>query len=255
MKRVAIALAVVITLLVVPVGAVMASTFLGNMPLEDGVALPGGALLVKDGYVALTVLPAGEKQVALIDCGNDDTGVAVLKALERRGLGPEAVKAIFLTHGHPDHTAACHLFKNAEVMALAAEAPIAAGELRTKGPLPSMMDLPVEKRVKVTRPLTDGESVNVGPLTVKVYAVPGHTQGSAVYLAGHTLYFGDSATSRSSGQLIGAPWVFSDDQVQNRASLRALVHRLRAEGAIVEKLAFAHSGPLDGLEALEALPP
>lgn len=101
MKRILIVLAVLILVPVLAFVGMMVSAFRGLEPMRDGVELPGGARLVKDGYVAVYVLPAGDKQVALIDCGNDEQGRAILSDLNHRGLAADAVKAVFLTHGHP----------------------------------------------------------------------------------------------------------------------------------------------------------
>ena len=225
---------------------------IGMKQQVEGTKLAGGtSTVVLDGYVGITVLDAEAGQVALIDCGNDPSGSAILTALKARSLGPEAVKAIFLTHGHPDHVAGCHLFPAAEIYAFAADVKIASGEERAKGPLPSKFDLPKEKAAKVTKTLTDGESISVGGLQVKAYAVPGHTAGSAAFLSKGVLYLGDNAAGRSSGKGIKpAPWVFSDDTALNAAELKKLHARLKVERAEVKTLAFAHTGPLDGLELL-----
>jgi glyoxylase-like metal-dependent hydrolase (beta-lactamase superfamily II) len=252
MKRVLIGLGVLLVLLASPFVYIYLTAFAGMMPLVDGTELPGGARLVKDGFVAINVLPAGDKEVALVDCGNDANGVALMAELKRRGLGPEAVKAIFLTHGHADHIAACHLFKDAQVLVLPGDIPVAEGTGRAKGFMPSMLDTPVEKRVKVTRPLVDGETVAVGPLNVKVYAVPGHTAGSASFLANEVLFMGDNAGAASDGSMRGAPPPFSDSSAENQKSLEALAKRLVADGASVQKTAFAHTGPVDGMAALQA---
>jgi glyoxylase-like metal-dependent hydrolase (beta-lactamase superfamily II) len=87
-------------------------------------------------------------------------------------------------------------------------------------------------------------------VSVKAYAIPGHTQGSGAFLINETLFLGDSAGGQSDGKVRGAPWVFSDNTEQNRASVRALAQRLKAENSSVKTLAFAHSGPLNGLEPL-----
>src|SRR5262249_5783046 len=84
-----IALVIVVPVLAI-VGLIMA-TFAGGPPIPDGMELPGGARVVKDGYVSVFVLPAGPGAVALIDAGNDRQGGAILRELSRRGLGPEAV--------------------------------------------------------------------------------------------------------------------------------------------------------------------
>lgn len=252
MKRVLIVIGALIGVIVLALGGLAFSIFGGNKELVDGTELPGGAKVVKDGYVGIYVLPAGEKQVALIDAGNDAEGKAVLAELQRRGLGPEAVKAIFLTHGHPDHVAACHLFASAEVMSMPGDVGLAGGTERGKGFVPSKFDMPAEKRCKVTHPLSDGETVTVGSLNVKAYATPGHTGGSVSYLANEVLYLGDNAGIASDGHMEAAPGIFTDDPAQNRASLVALGQKLKAEGASVKKLAPAHTGQADGLDALLA---
>ena len=230
--------------------AVMVSTFGGLKPLPSGADLPSGARLVKDGYVALFVLPAGDG-VALIDCGNDPTGAALLAELSREGKKADDVRAIFLTHGHPDHTAACHLFPKADVYAFAPDAPIAEGLERSKGPMPRRMDMPTEKRIKVSKLLKDGEDVAVGPLVVRPYSVPGHTGGSASFLSGGVLFMGDNATAESGGTLRPAPWVFSDDPQVNQGSLKALSKRLKEDHAEVKLMAYSHSGTTPGSDALD----
>ena len=74
--------------------------------------------------------------------------------------------------------------------------------------------------------LKDGDTLMLGPHTVHVYAVPGHTQGSAAYLVDDVLFMGDAADTKSDGTVIGSPWIFSDSQPQDRASLVALDARL-----------------------------
>jgi hydroxyacylglutathione hydrolase len=205
-----------------------------NRPIVDGQVLAPGVETVKDGFVSVFVLDVAPGVVALVDCGNDKEGKALLGALARRGLGPSAVAAIFVTHGHPDHTAGCHLFPGAPVYALGPE-----------------MDL-LGNAAKVLRPLKDGEGTNVGGLHVETFATPGHTPGSAVYLADGVLFFGDSASGGKDGTLHPAVRLFSKEPAQNVASLKALATRLHPRAEEVKVLAFAHSGPLQGLAPLEA---
>ncbi len=232
MKRALKWLAVVVLVLACGVGAVLYVAFGRNRPIVDGQSLAPGVETVKDGFVSAFVLDAAPGQVALIDCGNDKQGQALLAALQRRGLSPSSVVAIFLTHGHPDHVAGCGLFPGAQVYAMQEELPLLAD------------------KVRVTHPLRDGEVTGVGLLRVEAFATPGHTPGSAVYLADGVLFFGDSAGGSKDGTLMPAVRLFSAAPGQNVASLKALAARLQPRAQEVRVLAFAHSGPLDGLEPL-----
>lgn len=231
---------------------VFGDAFMGMKPITDGAAIgSGGAVQIADGYVGIFLLPGDAGEVALIDAGNDPTGKALLAALEARKYTKDSVKAVFLTHGHPDHTAGAQLFPNAQVFAFPADVKMAAAEENAKGPLTSKLTFPKEKGVKVTKTLTDGETIAIGSLQVRVYAVPGHTGGSAAFVSNGVVYLGDSAGAKADGKTVrGAPWAFTDDQPQNKASLKALHARLKADNVEVKTLAFAHTGPIDNVDAL-----
>jgi glyoxylase-like metal-dependent hydrolase (beta-lactamase superfamily II) len=207
---------------------------------------------VKDGIVSVAFVPIGTGEVALIDAGNDKSGKAILSELDRRQLGRDAVKAILLTHGHPDHTAAILLFPSAQVMALGPEVPLVEGRAGAHGPLTRLM--PVNPTgVKVTRALQDGETVMLDQVTVHLFAVPGHTAGSAAYLVNGVLFLGDAADATNNATIKPATWIFSDSQAQDRASLVHLDQRLMQDGSDVKAIAFAHSGVLvRGLAPLTA---
>jgi glyoxylase-like metal-dependent hydrolase (beta-lactamase superfamily II) len=223
----------VVLVLVLAVGAVWYSAFGSNSPIADGVALVPGVETVKDGFVSVFIVDVAPGKVALIDAGHDASGKAILAALAKRGLTPAAVTAIFLTHGHGDHTAACKQFPGAQVYAMQAEIPT------------------VGDAAKVDHPLHDGEISDVGDLHVEAFATPGHTPGSAVYLARGVLFFGDSAGASSEGKMMKAVSLFSKDSAGNVASLKALAARLRPRAAEIKILAFAHTGPLPGIDPLE----
>ena len=98
----------------------------------------------------------------------------------------------------------------------------------------------------------DGETFKVGDTSVRVFATPGHTAGSAAYLINGVLFVGDSADVSRDGEIRGAPWIFSDSQEQNRASLRRLADRLAQERIDVRAIVPAHSGVVEGLAPLTA---
>lgn len=248
MKRILKIVGLVALLIVVGVGALIAVTFMGRRAVADGHEV-NGIRVVADGFSSFAVVPIDSRQVVLIDAGNDQAGAAVLGELTRRGIGPEAVSTIFLTHGHPDHTGGVHLFPNAQVMALEPDVALVEGRAGSNGPVTRLF--PVSPTgITVNRALQDGDVVTVGSTTIRVYAVPGHTAGSAAYLVNGVLMIGDSGDVKSNGSLQGAPWIFTDSQPENRASLVRLEQRLVADGADVKAIVPAHSGAVEGAGAL-----
>src|SRR5258706_1698143 len=239
MKRILKIFGVVLVLLGLASAAVEGANFLGRQSITDGSQI-GTIRIVKDGIVSVAVLPVGPREVALVDAGNDAAGAAILAELGKRQLGPDAVTAIFLTHGYPDHTGAAHLFPKAQLMALEAEVGLVEGREGAHGPLTRLF--PVSPTgLKVTRPLHDGETVTLEQTAVRVFAVPGHTAGSAAYLVNGALFLGDAADTNTAGEISGSPWIFSDSQAQDRASLVRLADRLAAEHAHVKAVVFSHS--------------
>jgi glyoxylase-like metal-dependent hydrolase (beta-lactamase superfamily II) len=232
MKRALKWVGVVVLLLLVAAGSVWYSAFGSNSAIVDGQQLVPGVETVKDGFVSVFLVDAGPGKVALIDAGKDASGQAILAALARRQLTPASVVAIFLTHGHGDHTAACKIFPGAQVYALEAEVPL------------------VGDAAKIAHPLRDGEATDVGDIHVETFAVPGHTPGSAAYLARGVLFLGDSAGASKDGVVMKAVRLFSSDSTQNVSSLKSLAARLAPRAQDVRMLAFAHTGPLAGLQPL-----
>jgi hydroxyacylglutathione hydrolase len=248
MKRILKFVGLVVLLIVLGVGTLIAVTFMGRKAIVDGQDVHG-IRVIKDGITSFAVVPIDDRQVVLIDAGNDQAGKAVLAELTRRGIGPDAVSTIFLTHGHPDHTGAVHLFPNAQVMSLEAEVPLVEGRAGSKGPVTRLF--PVSPTgITVRRALHGGDVVTVGATPIRVYAVPGHTAGSAAYLVNGVLLVGDAADVKSDGSLQGAPWIFSDSQAEDRASLVRLEQQLAGDGVEVKAIVPAHSGAAEGAIAL-----
>lgn len=231
----------VVVIVLVALG-VVAGPMLMWKGLPDGVSI-NCMFLVKDGFVSACVVPLGEDEAALVDAGNDPEGKAILAELSRSGYGPEDVKVILLTHGHSDHTAAVAKFPNAQVMALEEEADVVEGRSFGGGPI-MLFRSPKRTGIRLARRLRDGEVLPVGPYQVRVFAVPGHTPGSAAYAIGENLFLGDSANQGKDGRLKPAPWIFTGSTAENRKSLVGLARRL-ADDTTIKGLIFGHTAPFE----------
>lgn len=161
----------------------------------------------------------------LIDAGMEVDGEAIREELDALGIGLDKVHAVLLTHGHPDHRGAAHLFPNAKVYCGPGEAPYLRGDkaysavggrlaamVTDKGPPPGQRQL---EELKGDETLTlDGESLTVIHL-------PGHTPGSVAYLWRDLIFTGDALLQDGKG--VGpAPSFFSEDSGQAKRSLEKL---------------------------------
>lgn len=198
------------------------------------------------------MLDAGNGQFVLIDAGADNTGAALLQDLQARHGSPENVVAVLLTHAHADHIAALPLFPKATIYTMKREVPIAAGQEAFGGPLFKLFGGKNTSPFTVTHPLDDGEAFMAGNLQVTAYAVPGHTEGSAAYLADGVLFVGDEVQIKTNQQIIGPSAIFSTDRAQGEASLKHLAQELQPHAADVKFIATGHTGTVAGLAPLAA---
>ena len=129
-----------------------------------------------------------EKLCAVVDPGGD--AVRVAAAVEETGCAPAS---ILLTHGHYDHTGG-------------------VAELRAKWP-----DVPVYLNhrdqyegdaylqqlfppVPGAKDYDEGDTIQVGGLTVDVMATPGHSEGGVTLRCGDVLLCGDTLFAGSCGR-------------------------------------------------------
>lgn len=248
MKRILKAAAVLAAVIALLMGLLFAVVMGGKATIPDGLRVDA-VQVVKDGYVSAHLLDVGPGEVALIDSGNDAEAKAIVAALKARGLGLDAVKAVLLTHGDTDHVNGVRRFPGAAVMALERDVDLAEGRT-ARTPLLS----PRPTGARVSRVLRDGEVVELGAARIEVFAVPGHTPGSAAYLARGVLFLGDSAEIREDGGLEAARWPFCENRAENRSSLKQLARRLESRAGEVKAIACSHSGVLTrGLAPLTEL--
>lgn len=129
------------------------------------------------------------KLCAVIDPGGDAGRVQA--AVANTGCAP---CAIFLTHGHYDHTGAV-----AELREAWPELPVYLNhrDVYPEGS-PARQLFPLFPGD--IRDYDEGSTVSVGGLTVSVMATPGHSQGSVTLRCGDVLFTGDTLFAGSCGR-------------------------------------------------------
>jgi hydroxyacylglutathione hydrolase len=158
---------------------------------------------------------------ALVDTGVTASAANVPAELEKLGRRIEDVRWILLTHGHIDHVGGAHALweatgRRAEVVISEIDAHFLRSRrahvdeaLELRGAYVDAEALRVRKSAEVldaisgemepSRTVRDGEVVDLGGVSVRVAAVPGHTPGAVAYVvqgpAGEAehVFIGDAA--------------------------------------------------------------
>lgn len=110
------------------------------------------------------------------------------------------VEAIYLTHGHLDHTGAAeelHQKLNVSIYGHPLDEPWYKDVTCI-----SLMGMPKARPLTKVNPINDKDEVNFGSQKVEVIHTPGHTAGSVCYLLKdtNTLFTGDTLFRRSVGR-------------------------------------------------------
>lgn len=174
-----------------------------------------------------TLPPAAETNVylichggeaVLIDAGPlEGDGAQQLAELWRR-RGRPAVKAILLTHAHPDHAGGARVLQQVFGCPVRAH-PHAAETLRTRD------------GVALDQPLLGGETISVGSLHLDVLYAPGHAPDHLCFFLREraVLFSGDNVVGHGSSW-VGPPDGDMTQYLQTLAMLRQLPARIIAPG-------------------------
>ena len=227
-------------LALVPVLAIAALVAIREPPDGPRVEAAPGVIGVEAGGAYAWIVKTSHGAV-LVDAGMDTGGAAILAELKAQTVPPDQVRAVLLTHGHPDHYAAATLFPKATVVAGAGDLTMIGGDKshypafgRIVGAVMSLPPAP-----SAVTPVQGGEQFWFDEAAFTVVATPGHSPGSVMYLFKDVLFTGDSLMRRKDGVAV-VPSFFSEDAAMNRASLRAL------EPLIFETIADGHAGVTTG---------
>lgn len=200
-----------------------------------------------------TFLICGTEPV-LIDTGMKPDGDKILKAVETRGVRPEDISLILITHAHIDHTGGLAFLKRstgAKTAAPALERDYIEGRKKTwtmarkgiAGMIFRLMLFVMETAVfrytpsVVDMPLSGGETVDVSG-GIEVVAAPGHSPGSLGYYLREKkiLFTGDALTGVPEP---GLPVRFGcSDYAQALKSAAAL------SGLVFDTCCFGHGAAL-----------
>ncbi len=250
LKKILLSITAILAVLLITLFFLVIFPFLGTKKVQQEISFAGGKIVnAADGMSQVFILDGGNNNIGLVDAGNSPDGKPIINALASRGFKPADVKAIFLTHGHPDHIAAVKVFPQAKVYSLKEEIEIAEGIKNNPSPL-GRITSPEPTGLKITGILNDGDIVKLGSLDVEVFSIPGHTEGGAAYLISGVLILGDAALSSSDGKIKHGVWIFSSDLEQQNRSLKMLAGKLTPRKSSIKTILFSHSGHLDGLQPL-----
>jgi hydroxyacylglutathione hydrolase len=124
-----------------------------------------------------------DEGVVLVDSGYDEQSLAVIDGnLRYWGMDPQEVRYVLLTHSHYDHTGNARALqeRGAKLMAhhTVADA-LAKGDERTIHYAFGRADFPT---CQVDVPLGERDVIQVGRSAFEAINVPGHSDGSVVYL-------------------------------------------------------------------------
>lgn len=181
--------------------------------------------------------------VVLFDAGIDSRGRPLDDLLKALSAERKDVRAIFLSHGHPDHVAAVPLFRGQGVTVYvgAGDAALMSGRGGKNAGAAK-----VWKRAFGIADSTAGELISgrrevalAGGEKVLCIPFPGHTEGSTLYFFRGVLFVGD-AFNYAHDHLEPSPEKFADDPVQARHSITTLPALL--QGVPVTTICTGHGG-------------
>lgn len=159
----------------------------------------------------------------LVDAGHPGRRSLLLEQLAARGLTPDGIDLLVLSHAHWDHALNVDLFPNAQILVSAAERKYAANPRREDWATPAYTGAVLE-RMRLQE-VSEGDALDAG---VRILETPGHSPGSITVLvesdAGTIGVTGDAVPTAASA-LEGVPYlVFFDEQTARESVAKIRSH-------------------------------
>lgn len=146
-------------------------------------------------------LIAAKNGCILVDSGVYGSQEVIEKAITESGHRPEEVKAVFLTHAHPDHIGTAHYFRKkygAKIYAGEGERPWIEDIDRQfrERPIPNFYKL-AGKSTVVDCVVKEGDEIPFcDDILVQAVATPGHSVDEISYRIGSAVFIGDTVPVR-----------------------------------------------------------
>ena len=217
LKRVLIITGIIIAVLVlafVGMALKLKSEMKEFAPMETGQVVDH-IFVVKDDFANVFIMQ-DSAQYIVIDCANSPATVA--EQMEKLGINPGDVVAVFLTHTDGDHVGALSLFDKAKLYMSKEEEQMIDG--RKSKFLWFGNSIPRTDYIL----LGDREVVQIGNLKFEAILVPGHTSGMTAYLVNDKYLFTGDIASLKAGKIAPIPAFFDMDTEQAIKSHEIIRH-------------------------------
>jgi N-acyl homoserine lactone hydrolase len=172
------------------------------------------------GFCGVTLIETGGRRI-LVDVAQVGRRVLILERLSQRGLSPEDIDTVVLTHAHWDHLLNADLFEHAEFVVHTDEREYVRHPHANDWATPKYTDA-ILGRLRVHE-VREGDQVAPG---VTVIETPGHTVGSISLLVddpdGPLCVAGD-ALPHARSVFTGLPAIIFDREERARASIRKIL--------------------------------
>jgi N-acyl homoserine lactone hydrolase len=165
-------------------------------------------------------LVRGRGHVALVDVGSFNMRKGLIEQLAKRGLEPDDVTDVILTHSHYDHSLNWILFRQARIIIGARELAWSMQEPWGKTPVPELYMRELESWPSL-HPVAAGQECIPG---LKAHAAPGHTPGHLVFVIEgkerDAIFTGDAAKNRA--ELLSRKGEATYDATLSKASIERI---------------------------------